>query len=70
MDRGCRTGSGLAGSYVIQRFIQALLYGIRPSDPAAVAGPVALLGAVVIIGAVPPALRASRVDPLTALRYE
>jgi ABC-type antimicrobial peptide transport system permease subunit len=61
---------GLAGSYAIHRFTAVLLFGIAPSDAVTVALPISVLLTVVTIAALPPALRASRVDPMTALKYE
>lgn len=48
----------------------ALLYGLRPDDPATFAMAIALLITVVLVAAFVPARRASRLDPLEALRYE
>jgi ABC-type antimicrobial peptide transport system permease subunit len=57
---------GLAAS----RTLQALLYGVRATDPVAfVFGPVVLL-LVSLIAALPPALRAGRVDPAVVMRIE
>jgi ABC-type antimicrobial peptide transport system permease subunit len=52
------------------RVLQQLLYGVRPADPLTIAGVAMLLGAVAIAAAWAPAFRASRVDPIEALRYE
>jgi predicted permease len=56
--------------YASARYIQAQLYGIDALNPQAIAGAIALLGAVALIGALVPALRAARIQPLTALREE
>jgi len=61
---------GLAGAYVLARFTATLLYGVRPSDPAAfVLGPV-VLTIVVVAATYLPARRAMRMDPMVALRHE
>jgi len=52
------------------RWVEAMLFGLRPSDPVAVAAAVLLLVIVAHVAAYVPALRASRVDPLVALRHE
>jgi ABC-type antimicrobial peptide transport system permease subunit len=50
--------------------LRAFLFGIEPYDVAALTAAVALLIVVVIVAALAPALRASRVDPVIALKYE
>jgi putative ABC transport system permease protein len=52
------------------RLLQQLLYGVRPADPVTIVAVSAVLGAVAIAAAWAPAFRASRVDPIEALRYE
>jgi predicted permease len=52
------------------RFIASRLYGLAPADPAAIGSAVAMLAAVALLAAWVPARRASRVDPLVALRFE
>jgi ABC-type antimicrobial peptide transport system permease subunit len=50
--------------------LRAFLFGVAPRDPVTVAGACAVLALTVLIGACVPALRASRVDPVLALRSE
>jgi len=73
-DAAALVGIGLAiGSptaLVLSRFIGRLLYGITPTDVATYAAAAAVLAAVGVAAAFIPARRASRVDPLVALRYE
>jgi ABC-type antimicrobial peptide transport system permease subunit len=47
-----------------------LLYGVRPADPVTIAAVCSILGVVALAAAWVPAFRASRVDPIAALRYE
>jgi predicted permease len=62
--------AGILCSFVADRFLRALLYGIKPDDPVTWAEAVFALLAVAIIAAFIPARRASKVDPMVALRYE
>ena len=52
------------------RFVRAQLYGILPNDPASIAAAALLLTAVAMTAGYIPALRATRIDPSHALRYE
>jgi putative ABC transport system permease protein len=52
------------------QFIASRLYGLAPTDPVAIGAAVAMLAGVALLAAWVPAHRASRVDPLVALRYE
>jgi predicted permease len=61
---------GVALSLAAGKLVAALLYGVTPRDPAAISTVVVLLLAVAATAALIPAWRASRVDPLTALRAE
>jgi ABC-type antimicrobial peptide transport system permease subunit len=59
---------GVALAAVSTRFLAAFLYGISPADPWTFAGVTLLLLAVACAAAILPAVRASRLDPLVALR--
>ena len=61
---------GSAAALVITRFLTSLLYGVSPTDPLTFAAVIAVLGVVAGIAALVPALAASRLDPLRALRAD
>jgi putative ABC transport system permease protein len=61
---------GVVCAMVLSRFVASLLYGVSPGDVPTYAGVAALLGGVALIAAYVPSRRASRVDPMVALRYE
>lgn len=63
-------GAGLLAALALSRVMAALLYDTSPADPATLAATAVLLLAVAAIAGYIPALRASRVDPMTALRAE
>lgn len=62
--------AGCVGAYALNGWLRGSLYGVGEFDPWAFAGMAALLGAITALACLAPALRATRVDPLTALRYE
>ena len=62
--------AGAAVSIALGRLLGSLLFGVTASDPVTVAGVVALLAAVGAAASYVPALRATHVDPSTALRCE
>jgi len=61
---------GLLGGLALGRGVAALVYGVKVHDPATLAGVAVVLTAVALAACAIPALRASRVDPLVALRFE
>jgi ABC-type antimicrobial peptide transport system permease subunit len=61
---------GLAASAATVRLIQSMLYGTRPLDPSVFAGVAATLLLVAALACFVPAWRASRIDPMQALRIE
>jgi putative ABC transport system permease protein len=63
-------GAGAAGAFGLTRLMQKLLFGVRPSDPLTFAAVSILLACVAALAASVPGLRATRVDPVVALRAE
>ena len=61
---------GVALAYAAGRSMQALLAGVKPADTMTLASAVGLAVAMAILGSIMPALRALRVDPMTAMRTE
>jgi ABC-type antimicrobial peptide transport system permease subunit len=61
---------GLAGAYAAARGISALVYRVRPTDPASFGGAIVLMAVVAIMAAVLPVRQALRVDPADTLRSE
>lgn len=61
---------GLAGAAASGRLVRAFLYGVTPSDPVILTIVVSLLSVLALLAGLIPAMRASRVDPVAALRDE
>jgi predicted permease len=61
---------GILGAYAAARGMSALLFGVRPEDPLTISVAAALCLATAILGSLRPALRAARVDPMSALRAD
>lgn len=61
---------GLAVSLIVARLFAGLLYGVAPADGATIGAVLLILGGVATVASLIPARRASRLNPVTALRYE
>ena len=63
-------GLGLLASLALTRLMRDLIYGVQPTDPLTLIAVALLLAVITIIASYIPARRATKVDPLVALRYE
>jgi ABC-type antimicrobial peptide transport system permease subunit len=61
---------GIPAALALGRFISAQLYAVKENDPAVAGIAVILLSLIAAMAGLVPAQRASRIDPLHALRYE
>jgi ABC-type antimicrobial peptide transport system permease subunit len=60
--------AGIAASWVLARTLSGMLFGVTPSDPLTFAAMVVILAAVAVLAGYLPARRASRIEPMSALR--
>jgi predicted permease len=61
---------GLGGALLLTKYVKSMLYGLTPNDPWVMGGAAALLLLVAVLAGWGPARRASRIDPMKALRHE
>ncbi|MGH7552618.1 MAG: FtsX-like permease family protein, partial [Longimicrobiales bacterium] len=67
---GIGTVLGIAGGLVLSRFIENRLFGVEPLDPGVYAGAAMMFGVVALAAAYVPTRRATRIEPVVALRHE
>jgi putative ABC transport system permease protein len=67
---GLGIGLGVLGAFGLTRWMSSLLFGVKPSDPLTYGVIALLLAGVALLASYLPARRATKVDPLIALRYE
>jgi putative ABC transport system permease protein len=63
-------GIGLAGSYILGRYLQSEVFSVPVTDPISIAGAVVLLIGTALAACLGPARRAARLEPMSALRHD
>jgi putative ABC transport system permease protein len=63
-------GIGVVGALLLGRVLSSLVYGVKPTDPVTFLAVAFLLVLIALFASILPAYRATKVDPMSALRYE
>ncbi len=61
---------GIAGGAAASRYLESMLFDVKPTDPGSMAVPVLCILLTSLAAALPPAIRSSRIDPMSVLRHE
>ena len=61
---------GLGFAFALMRLVQSMLFGLKPNDPTSLTASALILLAMALLAAWIPAMRASRVEPMEALRHD
>ena len=64
------SAAGVAGALLLSRLMAGMLYGVRPTDPVTFGAVALVLGLAALLAICIPARRATRVEPVAALRHE
>jgi putative ABC transport system permease protein len=62
--------AGFAGSFILNRALASLLFGVEPTDPLTLAAVGGIIAAVALVAVLVPARSATQTDPLVVLRQE
>ena len=62
--------AGVAGSLCLTRLLRSMIFGVSPFDPLSFAIEIRVMFGIGLLACVLPAVRAARLDPMVALRYE
>ncbi len=64
------TAAGIAGALLLSQLMAKMLYGVRPTDPVTFGGVAIVLGLAALLATCVPARKATRIEPMAALRNE